>query len=171
MRSNALGQVPFDSVTQSVKNLVRRLRRRLAIVLHKHVAAVGKTAVHAEPGHQPKLPCLIHRKDVNNQSMAMGPAHIPRPAQRPHGTDTGPAFARLGATLKANDQRQDYLRATLTRAADGSLIAAPFTKQDSAMLSLIAKADALIIRPPHAPAAQEGDVTEILPLAGGCLGI
>jgi len=88
-----------------------------------------------------------------------------------NGTDTGPAFARLGATLKANDQRQDYLRATLTRAADGSLIAAPFTKQDSAMLSLIAKADALIIRPPHAPAAQEGDVTEILPLAGGCLGI
>jgi len=87
------------------------------------------------------------------------------------GIDTAPAFARLGTALKANDQRQDYLRATLTRGADGGLVASPFPKQDSAMLSLIAKADALIIRPPHAPAAQEGDVTEILPLSGGCLGI
>ncbi|MDY0874033.1 molybdopterin molybdotransferase MoeA [Dongia rigui] len=87
------------------------------------------------------------------------------------GIDTQPVFARLGTALKANDQRQDYLRATLTRGADGSVVASPFPKQDSAMLSLIAKADALIIRPPHAPAAKEGDVTEILPLSGGCLGI
>lgn len=87
------------------------------------------------------------------------------------GIDTQPVFARLGMALKANDQRQDYLRATLTRGADGGLVASPFPKQDSAMLSLIAKADALIIRPPHAPAAQAGDVTEILPLSGGCLGI
>ncbi|WP_374308971.1 gephyrin-like molybdotransferase Glp [Dongia sp.] len=87
------------------------------------------------------------------------------------GIDTQPVFARLGMALKANDQRQDYLRATLTRGTDGGLIASPFPKQDSAMLSLIAKADALIIRPPHAPAAHEGDVTEILPLSGGCLSI
>jgi molybdopterin molybdotransferase len=87
------------------------------------------------------------------------------------GIDTQPVFARLGMALKANDQRQDYLRATLTRGADGSVVASPFPKQDSAMLSLIAKADALIIRPPHAPAAKEGDVTEILPLRDGCLGI
>jgi molybdopterin molybdotransferase len=87
------------------------------------------------------------------------------------GIDTQPVFARLGMALKANDQRQDYLRATLSRGADGSLVASPFPKQDSAMLSLIAKADALIIRPPNAPAAKEGDVTEILPLSGGCLGI
>lgn len=85
--------------------------------------------------------------------------------------DNAPAFARLGVALKANDQRQDYVRATLSRRADGSLLAAPFSKQDSAMLSLIAKADALIIRPPYAPAAQEGDVIEILPLSGGCLSI
>lgn len=83
----------------------------------------------------------------------------------------GPAVARLGVALKANDQRQDYLRATLSRGNDGGLIATPFPKQDSAMLSLIARADALIIRPPHAPAAAAGDVTEILPLSGGCFGI
>jgi molybdopterin molybdotransferase len=98
-----------------------------------------------------------------------------RPAiEKMLGQDTtghGPSFARLGTALKANDQRQDYLRATLARDAQGSLVAAPFPKQDSAMLSLIARADALIVRPPHAPAAKEGDLTEILPLAGGCLSI
>ena len=87
------------------------------------------------------------------------------------GLDTGPVFARLGTALKANDQRQDYLRATITRGPDGGLVASPFPKQDSAMLSLIAKADALIIRKPHAPAADIGDMTEILPLGGGCLSI
>ncbi len=81
------------------------------------------------------------------------------------------SYARLGTALKANDQRQDYLRATLSRGRDGGLVATPFPKQDSAMLSLIARADALIIRPPHAPAAGEGDITEILPLGGGCLSI
>ena len=87
------------------------------------------------------------------------------------GPDTGPVFARLGTALKANDQRQDYLRAAITRGPDGGLVASPFPKQDSAMLSLIAKADALIIRKPHAPAADIGDITEILPLGGGCMSI
>lgn len=81
--------------------------------------------------------------------------------------ETGPATAKLGAPMKANDQRQDYLRATLSRDAEGVLVATPFQKQDSAMLSLIAKADALIVRAPHAPEAKTGDVTEILSLTGG----
>lgn len=81
--------------------------------------------------------------------------------------ETIPTSAKLGAPMKANDQRQDYLRATLTRDAEGALVATPFPKQDSAMLSLIAKADALIVRAPHAPAAKAGDMTEIVPLAGG----
>lgn len=83
------------------------------------------------------------------------------------GGATFPATAKLGAAMKANDQRQDYLRATLDRDAEGALVATPFSKQDSAMLSLIAKADALIVRPPHAPEAKAGDTTEIVPLAGG----
>nr|WP_298687168.1 gephyrin-like molybdotransferase Glp [uncultured Dongia sp.] len=86
-------------------------------------------------------------------------------------SETGSITAKLGVALKANDQRQDYLRATVSRGADGSLIASPFPKQDSAMLSLIAQADALIIRPPHAPAASAGELTEIMPLNSGCLSI
>lgn len=68
--------------------------------------------------------------------------------------------ATLGAALTANDQRQDYLRA---RWADGRVIAA--SKQDSSMLKTLADSACLIIRSPFAPAAQQGDVVEILPLA------
>jgi len=78
---------------------------------------------------------------------------------------------RLGADLKANDQRQDYLRAKLGTGPDGESVATPYSKQDSAMLSLIARADALIVRPPFAPPARAGDKAEIVPLEGGCLSI
>jgi molybdopterin molybdotransferase len=75
-----------------------------------------------------------------------------------------PMRAKLTVPLDENDRRQDYLRATLTRAADGALEAAPFKKQDSSMISLLARADCLVIRAPHAPAAQPGDWVEVLPL-------
>lgn len=74
--------------------------------------------------------------------------------------------ARLTAPLKANDRRQDYLRATLARGADGSLEVKPFGKQDSSMMSLLAAADCLIVRPPHAPAVIAGDPVDVMPLAG-----
>jgi molybdopterin molybdotransferase len=74
--------------------------------------------------------------------------------------------ARLRVALGANDRRQDYLRAKLARAADGTLEAEPFRVQDSSMMSLLAAADGLVIRMPHAPAAQPGDWVEVIPLAG-----
>jgi molybdopterin molybdotransferase len=72
--------------------------------------------------------------------------------------------ARLGAPLKANDSRQDYVRATLAMAADGSRSVTPFTRQDSSMQRTFREAHALIVRPPHAPAASQGDVVKILRL-------
>ncbi len=77
----------------------------------------------------------------------------------------------LGRDLRANDLRQDYMRARLTTDAAGRATVAPFDKQDSAMLSLLAGADCLIIRPPHAPAAKAGELVEVLILGGGCLSI
>jgi molybdopterin molybdotransferase len=74
--------------------------------------------------------------------------------------------ARLKVKLGANDQRQDYLRAKLSRAADGTVEAEPFAVQDSSVLSLLAAADCLVIRKPHAPAAEPGESVEIIPLAG-----
>jgi molybdopterin molybdotransferase len=74
--------------------------------------------------------------------------------------------ARLLAPLKANDRRQDYLRAGLTRLADGAIEVMPFAKQDSSMMSLLAAADCLIVRAPHAPAVIAGDPVDIMLLAG-----
>ncbi len=75
--------------------------------------------------------------------------------------------ARLKTPLGQNDRREDYLRATLEHDENGSLLAVPFSKQDSSMLSRMAKADCLIIRAPHAPAATAGDVVDYLPIPGG----
>jgi molybdopterin molybdotransferase len=64
--------------------------------------------------------------------------------------------AVLGAPLAANDRRADHLRATLATGEGGRLIATPFPVQDSAMMRRLAHADALILRPPHAPALPAG---------------
>jgi molybdopterin molybdotransferase len=71
-------------------------------------------------------------------------------------------MARLGAPLGANDRRQDYLRARLARGADGTLEAFPFEVQDSSMMRLLAAADCLVVRPPHAPAAMAGSTVPIV---------
>ena len=72
--------------------------------------------------------------------------------------------AILGRDLPDNKMREDYMRATLSRADDGTLTATPFELQDSSVLSLFALADALLVRPPRAPAAQTGETVEVLPL-------
>ena len=78
--------------------------------------------------------------------------------------------ARLAVEVKANDQRQDYVRSTLHRAADGTLTIKPNPIQDSSMLSVLAASDALLVRPPHDPARVAGDTVQIVDLetvAGG----
>ncbi|GHC60898.1 molybdopterin molybdotransferase MoeA [Limoniibacter endophyticus] len=71
--------------------------------------------------------------------------------------------AILAAELRENDQRQDYLRATLHE-ENGRLVAKPFPVQDSSMLSTLAVANCLIVRPPFAPAAIAGDTCRVLRL-------
>jgi molybdopterin molybdotransferase len=73
--------------------------------------------------------------------------------------------ALLGAPLGPNDGRQDYLRATLERRVDGLPVATALPVQDSSMLAILAQADALIVRPPHAPAAAAGDLCRMIRLA------
>ncbi len=77
--------------------------------------------------------------------------HVPQPAV-------------LGRDLPANDERADYLRATLSAGAQG-LIATPMPAQDSSLMASLAKADCLLIRPPNAPAAASGSPCVILKLA------
>ncbi|MBN8815081.1 MAG: molybdopterin molybdotransferase MoeA [Sphingomonas sp.] len=68
--------------------------------------------------------------------------------------------ATLAESLPANDHRQDYLRATIS---NGRVATAAI--QDSSMLATLARADCLIVRASHAPAAQTGDTVEIIALA------
>jgi molybdopterin molybdotransferase len=70
--------------------------------------------------------------------------------------------AVLGRDLPLNDERADYLRASLARAPDGGLIATPFEVQDSSMVGLLAAADCLVIRAPYAPAASAGSPCTIV---------
>jgi molybdopterin molybdotransferase len=72
--------------------------------------------------------------------------------------------ARLGAPLRANDHRADFLRGRLTRSDTVELIATAFERQDSAMMKLLADADALILRAPHAPALEAGAAVQVIRL-------
>ena len=88
------------------------------------------------------------------------------------GRDASDAFyetANLSNALSENDEREDYLRAKLERNEDGQLLVTAFSKQDSSVFSGLAKADALIIREPFAPAVNIGHPVRILRLGGGAL--
>lgn len=78
-----------------------------------------------------------------------------------------PTMARLAAPMKANDRRQDYVRARLDVGEDGRVTATPQPVQDSAMMAALAAADGLIVRPPHAPAADAGAQAPVLAFPPG----
>jgi molybdopterin molybdotransferase len=69
--------------------------------------------------------------------------------------------ALLGCDLAANDERADYLRATLKTGND-ELIATPFPIQDSSMMVPLSRADCLVIREPYEPAAKAGSRCRIV---------
>ncbi|MFN3282070.1 MAG: molybdopterin molybdotransferase MoeA [Tabrizicola sp.] len=71
--------------------------------------------------------------------------------------------ARAAVDLPPNGPRAHYMRARLTP-ADGLPEIAPFDRQDSALLSILGQADALLIRPIDAPACRAGDTVPYLPL-------
>ncbi|WP_372622293.1 gephyrin-like molybdotransferase Glp [Falsiroseomonas sp.] len=73
-------------------------------------------------------------------------------------------LVRTGAPLAENDRRFDHLRSSLGTDRDGRPVATPFPLQDSSMLATLARAEALILRPPYAPAVPEGAEVEAIPL-------
>ncbi len=72
--------------------------------------------------------------------------------------------AVLARDMGANDSRADFIRAKLSSDGEGRLVAEPFPKQDSGMLSRLAWADCLILRAPHAPPVKAGDRVQVMPL-------
>jgi molybdopterin molybdotransferase len=74
-----------------------------------------------------------------------------------------PRRAQLSIDLPANGPRAHYMRSRLST-ADGMPGITPFERQDSALLSILGQADALLIRPVEAPACRAGDTVDYLPL-------
>lgn len=77
---------------------------------------------------------------------------------------TQPAI--LGADLKPNGGRQDYMRAILSHDPDGMRTVIPIFAQDSSMIGALANSDALIVRPIGAPEAKTGEAVPVLALDG-----
>ena len=73
------------------------------------------------------------------------------------------------APLAQNDRRADFLRASLDTDAEGHITVRPFPVQDSSMLATLARADALVLRAPFAPALPAGAEVESIML--GELGV
>jgi molybdopterin molybdotransferase len=77
----------------------------------------------------------------------------PGPSSRP---------ARLAAPLPANGPREHYMRGRLR--ADGT--AEGFGRQDSSLLTVLAEADILVVRPPDDPPRAAAEAVRIVPLPG-----
>ena len=72
--------------------------------------------------------------------------------------------ATLTADLRENDQRQDYLRSSLSYDEDGAARVTPARKQDSSMISIFAHANALIVRPPFDQPKSAGEQVLVMRL-------
>ncbi|WP_374830834.1 molybdopterin molybdotransferase MoeA [Paenochrobactrum pullorum] len=72
--------------------------------------------------------------------------------------------ATLSIHMPENDHRRDYVRAEYILDDQGDLIVQPLPVQDSSMLGMLARANALIIREANAPAIDAGANCQILVL-------
>ncbi|MBP2227241.1 molybdopterin molybdotransferase [Azospirillum agricola] len=163
--------VTTGGAAQGDYDLVRDVLADKGVSLDVHAIAMrpGKAVMFGRAGSVPLLGL-----PGNPVSTGVTALLFLRPVLRvlqglPPDEDAGPVRARLAVALKANDRREDYLRATLATGADGGLTVTPFARQDSALTSLYARADCLIRRAAHAPPASPGEMVEILSLSGGAL--
>ena len=85
-------------------------------------------------------------------------AALGRPAQ--------PALrsARLASPLSANGPREQWMRARLTFGDDAGLVIEPFAQQDSSLVGVFSRADALLLRKAGAPPAAAGDIVRFVAL-------
>jgi molybdopterin molybdotransferase len=81
---------------------------------------------------------------------------MPDPAPRP-------GIALAGVDLPANGTRAHYMRARLAM-AEGLPVITPFDRQDSALLSILGEANALLLRPVNGGPVARGDKVPYLPL-------
>ncbi len=94
-------------------------------------------------GHLFMLPLLAHLQGLQGR-------HAPRKA-------------RLAAAVEGNGPRTHYMRAELAEGEYGPIIT-PMGRQDSALLSILTKANALLIRPISDGPRAAGEMAEYLPI-------
>jgi molybdopterin molybdotransferase len=73
-------------------------------------------------------------------------------------------LAHATEPLAANGPRAHYMRGTVSQCADGTLAVSPARSQDSSLLTPLATANCLIVRPIGAPAVPAGTAVPILAL-------
>ncbi len=78
--------------------------------------------------------------------------------------DAQTTTAATTVELERNGPRAHYMRGKLGRAADGTVTATPVRSQDSSLLTPLADADCLIVRPINAAAVPAGESVTVLPL-------
>jgi molybdopterin molybdotransferase len=78
--------------------------------------------------------------------------------------ESSPLKARTAVELEANGAREHYMRARQRRGEDGFPLVSPVRSQDSSLLSPLAEADCLLVRPAGAPAVPVGGLVSVLPL-------
>jgi molybdopterin molybdotransferase len=79
-------------------------------------------------------------------------------------TSAATTLAQCTVALSANGPRAHYMRATLSYAPDGAPRVTPVRSQDSSLLTPLAAADCLIVRPVGAAATAAGATVAIMPL-------
>jgi molybdopterin molybdotransferase len=72
-------------------------------------------------------------------------------------------LAKTMVDLPANGVRRDFLRGTREMRSDGPWVT-PATAQDSSLLTVLAAADVLLVRPEHGPALPAGTAVPVLTL-------
>lgn len=71
--------------------------------------------------------------------------------------------AQLGRDIGGNGPRSHYMRAQLS-IDEGALTCTPETRQDSSLLSVLSRADALMVRDPNDAPRKQGDTVEFIRL-------
>ncbi|MGE4372880.1 MAG: gephyrin-like molybdotransferase Glp [Xanthobacter sp.] len=147
-------------------DLVAPAMREEGVNLHLHKLALkpGKPLMF---GTRDKVLCLgLPGNPVSSQvSSMLFMAPLLRAMQSEETIIPAPSVARLAIDVPANGPRQEYMRASFVNGPDGVPNVTLASSQDSAMLSILAASNCLLIRPPHAPVAQAGDKCEILPFS------
>ncbi len=72
--------------------------------------------------------------------------------------------AILGQDLPANGPREQWMRAGLSTDEEARAVIKPFAQQDSSLVGVFSRADALLLRKTGAPAADAGSTAQFLPL-------